>query len=92
MDLKECTRCGNKATEQLRVVNERKGMRADKVSNQAGWSVVEDENDIKCGKCNYSFTIRCQNVYGGANGKERVVTFVHITTEDGQTEGWLGNF
>ncbi|WXG45889.1 MAG: hypothetical protein WED05_04325 [Candidatus Atabeyarchaeum deiterrae] len=92
LDLKECPRCGNKAIEQLRVVNERKGMRENKVASHAGWGVVVDEYDIKCGKCNYSFTIRCQNVYGGANGKERVLTFAHIITEDGANEGWLGNF
>jgi ribosomal protein S27AE len=92
LPLKECPRCGNKVIEQLHVVSERKGSREKKDPRLKAQSVAVDEFDISCGKCDYNFTIRCENVYSDFQGKERVITFVHIITEDGANEGWLGNY
>jgi ribosomal protein S27AE len=90
--LKECPRCGNDVVEKLQLVSKRIGSRGDTNASPQVWSTTTDEYEIKCGKCGYNFKIKCQNVFGGSEGKERIVTFVHIATEDGESEGWLGNF
>jgi hypothetical protein len=90
--LKECPRCGNNKTEKLNLVSKRKGSGEKRSSDSASQTVTVDEYDINCGNCDYSFTIRCENVYGGPQHKERIITFIHIITEDGKGEGWLGNY
>lgn len=92
LNLKECPRCGNDVVEKLQLLSKRKGSRENTGATSESWSTTTDEYGIKCGKCGYNFRIKCQNVFGGSGGKERVVTFVQITTEDGENEGWIGNF
>jgi len=92
LNLKECPRCGNSAVEELQVVSMRKGSGRNTSTPPEAWSTTTDEYEIKCGKCGYNFRIECQNVLGGSKGKERIITFVHIVTEDGENSGWIGNF
>jgi hypothetical protein len=92
LTLKECPRCGNNDTEKLQLLSKRKGPKENTETVSESWNTSTDEYDIKCNNCGYNFTIKCQNVFGGAGGRERIVTFVHILTEDSQHDGWLGNF
>jgi transcription elongation factor Elf1 len=92
LNLKECPRCGNNAVEKLQLLSKKKGPRENAETGSESWDTSSDEYEIKCGNCGYNFRIKCQNVFGGAGGKERVVTFVHILTEDGENEGWIGNY
>ena len=92
LNLKECPRCGNNVVEKLQLLSKTKGQRENAGEGSDSWATTTDEYEIKCGECGYKFRIRCQNVFGGTKGKERVVTFVHIVTEDGENSGWLGNY
>jgi hypothetical protein len=92
LNLKECPRCGNGVVERLQLLSKKKGQRENAEAGSKSWSTTTDEYEVKCGNCGHSFRIRCQNIFGGPEGKERIVSFVHIITEDGTNEGWLGNY
>jgi hypothetical protein len=92
LNLKECPRCGNGVVEKLQLLSKKKGQRQNVDAGSTSWDTTIDEYEIKCENCGYNFRIRCQNVFGGSEGRERIVSFVHIVTEDGKNNGWIGNY
>ena len=83
--LKQCQYCLNDDLQSLRLL-ERSIKSAGENEDTVSYLVL-------CERCNRKFTLRSRNLYSsGHEERTRVISFVSVLDEEGNDQGWLGNF